>query len=436
MPAAATNSRPRDSEPEGPQALRWPLHSLGQRIRFLAAGLLAVALYVGVVAADYASKVLAGSLVAERVALAARLDPLNAAYQHILGRISFYEQQDVPAAIQHYSAAAHLNPYSARYWLDLANVQQIDARVEDSRKALEHALAADPTNPQVANEAANYYLVLGDVPSALRLLALVVRYSPEDQRSAVELSWRATQDAGAVMGQVLPQTTDSYLIFLHLLMARRQTEAADQVWRALMDSKQNIAPDSAFPYIDYLLEQREAPRAWAAWQQLVRRQESMNRYPVAGNLVTNPGFEEDILNGGFGWRYESNPHVALGVDQRDAYRGGRSLSVSFDGEAVRDAGIGQLLVVQPDTTYLLSAWARSEDIQGAGGPQLAVFDRYSGARLYLSDELSGGQGWRKIEGEFHTPSDAQLVALRMVRVPGTTRIRGRVWLDEVSVVRK
>lgn len=436
MSAEATNSRLRDAAHEAAPAWRWSLESGARRARFFLIGAGILALYTGIVLADYAAKVFATSLSWKRVKMAARLDPMNAAYDHILGRIAFYERQDVTTAIEYYGAATRKDPYSARYWLDLANAQQIAARPEDSRHSLERALAADPTNPSVANEAANYYLVLGDVPAALRLLALVVRYSPEDARAAVDLSWRATQDVHAVVEQVLPRTPDAYLMFLQLLMSRHQTEEADQVWRAVMDLRQAITPEAAFPYIEYLIAEGQVSRARASWEQLVRRDETLRGYLSPGNLVSNPGFEEDILNGGFSWRYDSDPHVALAIDQREAYRGRRSLSVSFDGEPVRDAHIGQLLAVDPDTTYQFSAWAKTDNIEGAGGPRLAVLDAYSGQTLYLSDEFTGTAAWRQVAGEFHTARDARLAMVRIVRVPGTTRLRGRMWLDEVSVSRK
>jgi len=395
-----------------------------------------IALYVAWVGSDFAAKTLAASLRPDRVGMAARLDPFNAAYHHILGRIAFYERQDFPAALEHYRTATRLNRYSARYWLDLANTQQIVAQSEDSRKSLENALASDPTNPQIANEAANYYLVLGDLPRALNLLGMTVRYSPADARSAVELSWRAAQDAHAVLDQVLPHTAEAYLMFLQLLMERRQTGAAAQVWQALMGLRQSISPDAAFPYVQYMLDEKEVERARAAWDQLLRRDEALRGYLAPGNLVSNGGFEEDILNGGFSWRYQSDPHVALAIDQREAYRGNRSLSIAFDGEAVADAGIYQLIVVEPNTEYRISARVKTEGMEGAGGPQLAVIDRYSRKQFFLSPECTGTTPWRDVEGDFRTDADSKLLMLRIVRVPGTTRVRGRMWLDEVSVVRK
>ena len=79
---------------------------------------------------------------------------------------------------------------------------------------------------------------------------------------------------------------------------------------------------------------------------------------------------------------------------------------------------------------------RTEAIEGVGGPQLGVFDHYSGASLLVSSDLNGERGWRDLQGVFRTGPDAKLVVLRVVRVPGATRMRGKLWLDEVEVYPK
>ncbi len=412
--------------------LRWPLDG-GRRFRFLAAGMGAAVLFIAWVSIDLTAKILATSLRPKRVVLASRLDPFNAAYPHILGRIAFYGRQDVPAAIEHYRAAARLNRYAARYWLDLANAQQIMAQNQQARTSLENAVAADPTNPLVSREAANYYLVIGDTQTALKLLGLTVRYDPPNARTAIDLSWRATQDARAVMNEVLPPTSDAYFLFLQVLMERRQTEAALQAWDGIIALKQSVPLDSALPYVQYLMDEGQVARAHAAWAQIMRRD---GHYADGANLVDNGGFEDDIVNGGFSWRYENSPQVGLAIDQRDAYRGRRSLLVTFAGDAVQDAGIYQFIAAEPDTAYHLSARVKTDELEGAGAPQLTIFDRSTGKQLFLSDPFPPGNAWREVGGDFRTDAGTRLLALRVVRVPGNTRIRGKLWLDDVSLVRK
>jgi tetratricopeptide (TPR) repeat protein len=431
------NSRARETVAATAVVIRWELNTPARRARLLCFAASAILIYVALVGLGYAAKVLAASLSPERVALAARLNPLNATYEHILGRIAAFERQDFQDAARHYARAARLNPYSTRYWLDLANTQQLLGLPGDARHSLGQALAADPTNPQIANEAANYYLLMGDTPKTLSLLGMVVQHSPADAHKAIELSWRATQDPQLVLDQVLPQNVESRLMLMNILMEHRETAATAGVWRSMLELKQPVPVDSAFAYVEYLLHEGDVTLAKEAWDQVVRRDSSLRGYATGDNLVVNGGFEEDILNGGFGWRYKSDSHVVLAIDQREAYRGRRSLSIAFDGEPVRDAGVFELIPVKPNAEYHLSAKVRTEGMEGAGGPQLAVFDQYSGAPLFVSPDLvTGATGWRDVEGVFRTGADAKLVAVRVVRIPGTTRIRGKMWLDEMAVFPK
>src|ERR1700691_6317239 len=93
----------------------------------------------------------------ERASLqrAAGLDPSNADYRNHLGRYYALVARDPGAAIEPYRAAVQLDPHSARYWFDLASAYQVLGDTSNQSVTLEHAVAADPTTPDVAWEAAN-----------------------------------------------------------------------------------------------------------------------------------------------------------------------------------------------------------------------------------------------------------------------------------------
>ena len=100
--------------------------------------------------------------------------PRNADYRNHLGRYYALVARDPGAAIEPYRAAVQLNPHSARYWFDLASAYQVLGDTSNQSWALEHAIEADPTTPDVAWEAANFYLVQGDNEKALREFHVVL----------------------------------------------------------------------------------------------------------------------------------------------------------------------------------------------------------------------------------------------------------------------
>jgi hypothetical protein len=156
---------------------------------------------------------------------ASRLDPLNADFRDVLG--DYYAQAgDLDAAVALYTAAVKLNPNSARYWLDLANTYLVlgDRYISDQTLALEHATVADPTRPDVAWEAANFYLVQGNDEKALREFRVVLQNDPTRASDAIRLCWRIEPDVDTLLRDVVPARSEAYIAFLSLLMTPKKVD--------------------------------------------------------------------------------------------------------------------------------------------------------------------------------------------------------------------
>jgi tetratricopeptide (TPR) repeat protein len=330
-----------------------------------------------------------------------------------------------------------LDPYEARYWLDLAGAYQVAGRTSEQGESVEHAVEADPTTPHVAWEAANFFLVQGDQEKALRYFRVVLANDPEAVDSALQLCWRATGDANRILDQALPPRPDLYLSFLSLLVYKQEVAAAEDVWNHLIALNQEFSTKLAFPYFRLLIAKQEVAAAQTAWQQLAGVDRSLQPYlPSRENLIVNGGFEENLLNGGFDWWYESNAHAVLAIDTSEFYNGIRSLSVTFDGLNPADAGILQFVVVKPNSGYEFSAQSRTEDIQSASGPRFSIVDAYTNASYVLTDDLLDTNPWHEQHARFQTGPTTNLVMLRIVRQPGAPLIRGKLWIDDLRLVEK
>ena len=349
---------------------------LGSRLRrfsFAGACLVLVALYLQFAWRAYVASHLAANPDSPNIRRAVQLEPANAEYRDLLGRNLALSGVSLDEAIANYRTAVHLNPYDAWYWLDLAAAYQILGRIGDQEQSVEHAVEADPTTPHVAWEAANFFLLQGDLEKALRHFRVVLANDPEAVDATLLLCWRATGDANVMLDQALPPRSDLYLSFLRLLIQKQQTADAEKVWDRLIALKQTFLVPLAFPYFRFLLAQKEVAAAQNAWQQLAALNPSLAPYlPSGDNLIVNGGFEENLLNGGFDWWYEERPFVALAIDSNEFHGGTRSLSVTFDGHRVDEAGIVQLVPVKPDTDYEFSAEYKSEDLDTASGPRFSI----------------------------------------------------------------
>jgi hypothetical protein len=382
-----------------------------------------------------------GSIFGDQVELASlqravRLDPWNAEFRYHLGRYYALVARDPGAAIEPYRAAVGLDPFSARYWFDLASAYQVSGDTSNQSSALEQAIRADPTTPDVAWEAGNFYLVQGDDEKALREFRVVLQNEPTLADPAIQFCWRIKPDVGALLRDVIPARPEAYLAFLGLLMRTEETAGTAKVWAAMMATPQPFELRYANSYLQYLLNHKDVDQARLVWQQAAPRYGLSAYLPSGRNLIVNGDFSLDVLNGGFDWQYEKQQSVTLTLDPSDFHGGHRSLLLTFDGPGVTDAGIRQFVAVQPNTSYDFSAYYKNGEIEGAGGPHFTIQDAYTRNVFYDSDELKEAGFWKSIHGEFTTGADTKLVILHVRRLPEGSPIRGKLWVDDFRLVPK
>ena len=362
---------------------------------------------------------------------AIELQPRDPSNYDLLGRYFMWNIQDPQAAALQFQQAVKLNPYASSYWLHLAQAENSLGNDLEQTRAIRNAIAVDPTTPEVAWDAANLFLVQGKTDEALDQLAVVVRNDPGKAEVALDTSWRALGDVDRITRR-LPPDPDVYLKFVKLLVGRHQWKAADQAWSSMLQLNREFDPRDALFYVDALLAERNVTGARKVWQQVAERSSSLKPYITPDNLVVNTSFEHEILNAGFDWQYASLPGVAVMLDSTQNHRGSESLLIAFSGSA-DDAGIWQYVPVTPGASYVASAWVRSEELESADGPRLAIYDGYKNIEYGHSEETLGTTNWHRVEATFTAAHDVMLVLVRFSRKPGDTRIRGQFWVDDVRL---
>jgi len=394
------------------------------------------AVYVVLTAREFVANWLGSRPQLSSLTRAAWLDPGNADYRDRLGRYYDLVARDPASAIEQYRAAVALNPHSARFWFDLAGAYQVLGDTASQTAALEHAIEADAMTPDVAWEAANLYLVEGNTDKALREFRVVMANDTSLAGSAIQLCWRVKPDVDALLRDVVPQNADAYTTFLLLLEDKQEAAGTFKVWNALFESHQPFALDFVYGYVRFLILHKEVDEAVTVWQQAAGRFGLTSYLPSASNLIVNSTFNLNILNGGFDWQYQKQSGVTLTYDDKDFHAGRRSLLITFDGPRINDAGIYQLIAVQPSTAYEFSAFYKAGERDGAGGPHLTIQDVYSQAVYYDSDVLEEGGFWKSVGGEFTTSPECKLVVLHVRRIPEGSPIRGKLWIDDFHLARK
>ena len=128
-----------------------------RRWQFAAGVAFLACVYLFLTGKEFAASVFAASPDLPKLERAVRLSPGNADYRHRLGRYFAFIAGDPQSAIDNLRAAVELNPHDARYWFDLAAAYQVTGDIPAQRSSLDRALQAEPTAPDVAWEAANFF---------------------------------------------------------------------------------------------------------------------------------------------------------------------------------------------------------------------------------------------------------------------------------------
>ena len=61
---------------------------------------------------------------------------------------------------------------------------------------------------------------------------------------------------------------------------------------------------------------------------------------------------------------------------------------------------------------------------------------YSQVVYFESDELKESGFWKSVDGEFTTSKDCKLVVLHIRRLPEGSPIRGKLWIDDLHLLKK
>jgi hypothetical protein len=402
------------------------------RFLILIAGSVAAVLYLALATSQYLAYHFAEKKDWSSLQLACHLEPWNAEYQYKLGRILTLLQR-WPEASDAFTRATELNSHDATYWLDLGAIQGPLGYPQRGLYPLQQAIAVDPKSATVAWEACSTYLVINDLPSAFRQCKTALESAPSLSGQVIPLCWNARPDVDALLNDALPASPAIYSSFLEFLILKNETASAAKVWMQIVKLNQPAQLSDVDDYIHYLIGQRQPAQARVVWEQAAPLCGLQSYQPSRGNLVVNGDFSLNILNGGFDWTYEKRSDVSLELDPTQPHLGPRSLLISYDSGGLDDSGIRQLIPVEPNTLYHFSAYFKTQQLEGAGGPRFFLQDFYSEKPYHESDDLKDSEVWKPTNGDFKTGPKTSLLSLQIKRVPSGAAIRGRIWIDGIRL---
>jgi tetratricopeptide (TPR) repeat protein len=393
---------------------------------------LGTAAYLALTASQFLSAQFSEIPRASYLRKAITLDPSNAEYRDRMGRFQLLIQQSPANALPWLQTATSLNPNRSEYWLDRATAEYLIGDFDSERNSLEKVSATNPYSAEVAWRVANLYLSQRALEPALREYRKILESDSVLSPQALQICWRVRPDIDFLLQNVVPASADEP--FLSFLVSSNESDAAAKVWERIVAMQQPVERRSLFDYLRYLFTNHQPVQAARVWQQAGNLSDLAAYQPTDENLLVNGDFSLSILNNGFDWIYQKSSAVSLAIDPDASHFGSHSLRIVFQGPGVEDAGIRQLISVDPSTGYVFSGYYKTAEMDGAGAPKFAIQDVYSGANLFMSDDLRDARSWTSVTGSFTTGPETHLIVLRIARVPADRPIRGTLWIDSLKLV--
>ena len=396
----------------------------------------------GWVGKAYVADVLARRPTVDNLERAVKLDPSNADYRMRLGRLYEYSPSNLQLekAEDHFRRAAHLNSYDPQTWLELAAALEFQGKIAEAGACLRQVDLLAPNLPAYQWPIANFYLLQGSIDEAFRHFRVVLAGTSQYNSNVFGLAWKATDDAGKILQQLIPERVTTEFSYLNFLVSGHRLNEAQAVWKRIVAGREAFFPGQSSPYIDSLVGAQRADEAYQVWTDLQKK--GLIRYassPSEKNLISNGEFEDELLNFGFAWRIVPVEGVYAGPDTSTYHSPSRALLVQFPGKQnLQYQHVYQYVKVSPGQSYRLQAFMKTEDITTDSGPRLEVYDAYNAAALNkLTDDLTGtSDGWTSLLLDFATGPKTELIVVRLVRLPSKkfdNLISGKVWLDDVQL---
>lgn len=216
--------------------------------------------------------------------------------------------------------------------------------------------------------------------------------------------------------------------YLAWLMKWKRVNAAQTTWEAV-EADGMVTDELLLDYVHFLVSQKEVASAALLWR----------RYTGLHGM-TNAGFEDKIMNRGFGWRILTDKDGKNWQGYRVygySLKGTNALYVSFFGkENVDWRHIYQIVPVTPEQSYLLMYWWKSKGVSTDQKPFVEIFS-YDTQGLYQKGPMAlRSHDWIPVTIAFTPPANCHAVVVRLRRKESLrfdNKIQGALWLDEFAL---
>jgi tetratricopeptide (TPR) repeat protein len=363
-------------------------------------------------------------------------DSGNAAYHYLLGR--YYQlsinSPDTTKAIAHYQESIRRSPLQAGVWIDLSKAYRTNGQAAESEHSLERAVKLSPNNPDLMWEAGTYWLINNEQDKAVDALKRYILLEPSRQNVVYDLCWRLQIGNSYILKNLLPDSYEYRAQYLSYLISTQHPAEAEEAWKTI--DINSLDKDLFIKYVNFLIASGLYDDAWMIWKTATDRMEEIEQHDET-SLVWDPGFELEMLNGGFGWTIRETEGVNVFIDYSIHMSGKRSIGVSFDGRHNPDITIAQQVIrTNPSSKYSLRGYVKTASLTTTNGIFLNVLGHNCSGLNKRSEVVSGTSFWKELAVDFDTPADCRAITIAIRREKSDkfdNKIEGTAWIDAITV---
>jgi tetratricopeptide (TPR) repeat protein len=418
-----------------PPVSRWVL--LLPALLALVCALFAVRWYIGNTIAEYAPPPEQdGTEMAKMAARWAPGDPLT----H--WRLAFFQEknfsaENIAAAVREYQAAVIAAPYDYRYWMELGRALEASGDRAGGEKALRRAVELAPAYSHPRWFYGNLLLRQDRLDEAFAQLSQAADVDPLMQPQVFAVVTQVFGDDVDKMVAALRSPAVRMQFAISLISANKFEEAA-RMLRSVSAADRKANPEMSEQVMKTLIERKHFRAALA----MMRETESDSSQLPASEKVPNGGFEESIQQldtRPFHWVVNSRPQAQLATDSQ-AHSGSKSLRMQFRAANKLDSiPVTQTIIVEPDTSYRLQFYIRTQDLVSGATPFVNVTDATDGQLLVSSPPAeTGTNDWKLVTMDFKTKPKNDGISISFARPACLENaelcpIFGIVWYDDFSL---
>jgi tetratricopeptide (TPR) repeat protein len=349
-----------------------------------------------------------------------------------------YSEDGLRRSVQMYEETVRRSPYDYRWWIELGRAYEQTEQFDAAEGSLRRAVELGPSYTYPRWQLGNYLLRRGRVDEAFAELKKTTENNLTYRDQVFSLAWDYFGKDPAKLEQNISDAPDVRASLALFYAARERAEDSLRIWNTLTPEQKEKHPQTARTIAQGLTEKHYFREALEFSRQLGIDPDS------SIEAVTNPGFEKpvgDPDDNFFGWNLvRGDNKLDISVDSSVKHSGARSLKLNF--RTYVKPGLynaWQIVAVQPNQSYTLKFWLRTDSLRSAGVPVVDVLNGNDNLLLATSPPFpTGSVDWQEVTIDFKAPENCEGIIIRTSRTfcGEACPIVGTVWYDDFSLTKR